>query len=52
MFGCRDYLQELGYDVFYEGVPGLAHEWDFWDQCLRKALYEWLPLRREPILPE
>lgn len=52
VFGCRDYLQELGYDVFYEGVPGLAHEWDFWDQCLRKAVNEWLPLRREPILPE
>ena len=52
VFECRDYLEKLGYDVFYEGVPGLAHEWDFWDQCLRKAIGEWLPLRREPILPE
>lgn len=45
------YLTSLGYETFYELVPGYAHEWDFWDLSLRKALYSWLPLRRAPIFP-
>ena len=47
---CRDLLRGYGYDVAYEEVPGYAHEWDFWDLSLRKALYEWLPLRRDVLL--
>lgn len=35
---CRDILKGYGYDVFYEEIPGYAHEWDFWDLALRKAL--------------
>ena len=54
----KDYLttsakvKELGCDVFTEEVPGYKHEWDFWDLSLRKALNEWLPLRRSIIMPE
>ena len=49
---ARDFLTEAGYDVFYEEVPGYAHEWDFWDLTLRKALNEWLPLRHSAIYPD
>jgi len=45
------YLNELGYDVLYEEVPGYGHEWDFWDLTLRKALKEWLPIRHSVIYP-
>jgi S-formylglutathione hydrolase FrmB len=31
-------LSSLGYDNFYELVPGYGHEWDFWDLTLKKAL--------------
>ncbi|HHV10613.1 MAG TPA: hypothetical protein GXX75_10095 [Clostridiales bacterium] len=47
---CRDLLKGYGYDVMYEEVPGYAHEWDFWDLSLRKALKEWLPIRHDVIL--
>lgn len=46
----RDLLQEYGYDVEYDEVPGYAHEWDFWDLSLRKALNEWLPICHDVIL--
>ncbi len=45
-------LRELGCPVYYEEAKGLAHEWDFWDLYLRKAIYEWLPLKRKPIYEE
>ncbi len=51
LFG-RDYLKKLGYEVFYEEIPGYTHEWDFWDLALRRALSEWLPLRRSILYPE
>lgn len=35
-------LQSLGYTVTYEVDPG-AHEWDFWDTHIRRAI-DWLPL--------
>lgn len=35
------YLKELGAEVTYEVGPG-AHEWDFWDTYVKKAI-EWLP---------
>ena len=47
-----DFLRELGYDVFEEVVPGYAHEWDFWDLTLQKALNEWLPIRHSVIYPD
>ena len=47
--GVRDALQALGYPLHYEEAPGLAHEWDFWDRYVRKALYEWLPLKRAAV---
>ena len=49
---CRDYLTELGYDVFYEEVEGYGHEWDFWDLTLRKAIKDWLPIRHSAIYPD
>lgn len=35
------FLKEQGVDVTFEVGPG-AHEWDFWDTYIRKAI-EWLP---------
>jgi S-formylglutathione hydrolase FrmB len=46
------YLTDLGYDTFYELVPGYGHEWDFWDLTLKKALDSWLPIRHDVIYPE
>lgn len=48
----RDALKKIGYNIFYEEAPGYGHDWDFWDLYIRKAFYEWLPLKRKPILKE
>lgn len=45
----RDALRAIGYPLHYEEAPGLGHEWAFWDQYVRKALYEWLPLKRRAV---
>lgn len=45
----RDLLAEYGYDVFYEEVPGYAHEWDFWDLSLKKAIEDWFPIKHDVI---
>ena len=45
------FLKEQGYDVCFEEVPGYAHEWDFWDLTLRKAIKKWLPIRHSVIYP-
>jgi len=45
-------LTSLGYDTYFELVPGYAHEWSFWDLTLKKALDHWLPIRRDIIYPE
>lgn len=50
-YATRDLLSEYGYDVEYDEVPGYAHEWDFWDYSLRKALNEKLPIRHDIIVP-
>lgn len=42
----RDLLRNDGADVTYEEKPGAAHEWDFWDEQIRKTL-DWLPLDRD-----
>lgn len=44
-----EHLAELGYPVHYEEGKDLAHEWNYWDLYFKKVLYEWLPLKREPI---
>ena len=49
---CTAYLKELGYETYYEEVPGYGHEWDFWDLTLRKAIKEWLPIRHSAIYPD
>lgn len=46
------FLRDLNCDVFYEEVPGYAHEWDFWDLSLRKAIKEWMPISHSVIYPE
>ena len=49
---AAEFLQEQGYPVHTEWVPGYGHEWDFWDLTLRKAIKEWLPIRHQIIYPE
>ena len=39
--GMAAFLKEQGADVTFEVGPG-AHEWDFWDTYIRRAI-EWLP---------
>lgn len=46
----RDLLLSYGYDVEYHEEPGFAHEWDFWDLALRKALYQWLPIKHDVVI--
>ena len=45
----KDALISYGVPVHYEEVKGYTHDWNFWDLYLKKALKEWLPLKREPI---
>lgn len=40
-------LKECGADVTFEVGPG-AHEWDFWDAYIKKAI-EWLPTERNGL---
>lgn len=47
---AAEYMPTLGLDVYSEFLPGYKHEWDFWDLALRKAIYEWLPLKRTHII--
>lgn len=42
----RDALNRIGHKFHYEEAPGYGHEWDFWDEYIKKALNEWLPLKR------
>lgn len=46
-----EHLRSLGYDVFWEEIPGYQHEWDFWDLSLRKTISSWLPIRHNAIYP-
>ena len=43
------FLKEHGCDVYAEEVPGFGHEWDLWDQTLRKAFNELLPLKHDLV---
>ena len=47
----KAWLEENGFDPFWEEVPGYKHEWDFWDLSLRKGINEWLPIRHSVIYP-
>ena len=35
----KKYMDDLGYNIYYEEIPGYAHEWDFWDLKVREFLY-------------
>ena len=42
-------MKELGYDVTYVCAEGYDHDFEFWDEYIKKALYEILPLKREAL---
>lgn len=42
-----DFLRTCGADVTFEVGPG-AHEWDFWDTYIKKAI-EWLPTEKNGL---
>ncbi len=44
-------LKEWGYETKLEVVKGMGHEWDLWDETLKIAISEWLPLRHGIIYP-
>ena len=44
-------LREWGYTTRIEVVKGMGHEWDLWDDTLRLALSEWLPLKHRILYP-
>lgn len=37
-----DFLKKKGVDVFFESDPAYGHEWDFWEQEIRRFL-DWIP---------
>ncbi|ERJ13122.1 alpha/beta hydrolase [Haloplasma contractile] len=39
--------EQIGLGIHYVEGPGI-HDWNFWDEYIRKVL-EWMPLLREPI---
>lgn len=45
-------LRQWGYETVIEVVKGLGHEWDLWDETLRIALREWLPIKHRVLNPE
>ncbi|WP_407270058.1 alpha/beta hydrolase [Radiobacillus sp. PE A8.2] len=45
-------LREWGYETKMEIVPGMGHEWDLWDDSIRIAMRDWLPLRHQVIYSE
>ena len=45
----RDALRGYGIDFYYEEAEKHAHDWNFWDIYIKKALDEWLPLKKKPI---
>ena len=47
-----DLLKELGYDVNYICAEGYDHDFVMWDEYIRVALDELLPLKRAAVLPE
>ena len=42
-----DLLKEYGFDTTFEVGPG-AHEWDFWDTYIKRAI-EWLPTEKSSL---
>ena len=44
-------MKELGYDVEFLEIPGASHDFDLWDEYIRKGM-DLLQLRGTPIYPE
>lgn len=47
-----DKLDEMGLPVYRHYVDGDGHSWDFWDNTLKLALNELLPIKHSVILPD
>jgi S-formylglutathione hydrolase FrmB len=47
-----DKLDSMGLNVKRHYVDGDGHSWDFWDDTIRTAIDEWLPIRHDIIRPE
>lgn len=47
-----DRLDAMGLNVKRHYVDGDGHSWDFWDNTIRRAIGEWLPLRHDIIRPQ
>lgn len=47
-----DKLDEMGLNVKRHYVDGDGHSWDFWDDTLRRAIEQWLPIRHDILRPE
>ncbi len=45
-------LRGLGWPPNVIELPGYTHDFPLWDECLKRAMYEWLPLKRAPIYAE
>lgn len=45
-------LRSWGYETKIEVVKGLGHEWDLWDETLRIAIKDWLPIKHQILYPE
>lgn len=42
-------LKDMGYPLHLHDIEGDGHSWDFWDNTLKLALEEWLPIRHDYI---
>ncbi len=47
-----DELEVMGVDLYRYFIDDEGHSWEFWDEALRWALDEYLPIQRHVILPE
>lgn len=43
----REYARQVGLQASFREVPGMGHEWDLWDPCIREALELVLPAREK-----
>ena len=46
-----DRLDGMGVKVNRQFVDGDGHSWEFWDNTIRRAIEEWLPIRHDILRP-
>lgn len=44
-------LREWGYETKIEVVQGRGHDWELWDESLKIALQDWLPIKHAILYP-